>query len=209
MSENEIVVENTVQSEPEKEPSKGQKFKAGLKEWFRKKIVALKRKPNVIPLLFFVITSVAYLLTLGSFSQAALVKYPNGQLLGFPVFVNVLLSLLIVVLHMNAFPKRSKKISIPNYVLVYVFAAIMVAMDVVYYIKLNEVIAADTGATGVLDSVLITSLNMSIAHIVLLGISLIVLATLPLYKKLIMKINTSKTLEASQLNEQIDTEEDV
>ena len=52
------------------------------------------------------------------------------------------------------------------------------------------------------------SLNVSIVHIVFMGISVILLATLPLYKKLIMKINTKKVVEGTEMTEEIDTAEE-
>ena len=50
-------------------------------------------------------------------------------------------------------------------------------------------------------------LNLDIAHMVFLGISALLLATLPLYKKLIMKIDTSKVVESTEIKEVIDTED--
>lgn len=189
---------------PEKKSNAG----AAIKEWFRKRLVALKRKTNVIPLLLFLITSLIYLMSLAPFSQTGLSEYPTGNMLGFPVFVNSLLSILIVVLHLNAFPKRSKKINLPNYILVYVFAAIMLAMDILYYIKLGQVIAADSKTLETAAEAVRSSASITIVHIVFLGISVVTLATLPLYSKLIMKINTSKEIDNSQLNEVIESEDD-
>ena len=53
------------------------------------------------------------------------------------------------------------------------------------------------------------SLTLAITHVVLVGIEAILLATLPLYKKLILKINTKKVIEENKLSEEIDTSEDV
>ena len=199
--------ENNVSVVNEETPKK-RDIGASIKEWIRKKVVALKRNTNVIPLLMFLITSLVYLLSLGSFSQTGLKVYGGGDSLGFPVFVNCLLSILIVVLHLNAFPKRSKKVNLPNYILVYVFAAAMLAMDILYYIKVCAVVAKDSKVLATAAAVVQTSAAISIVHVVLLGVSVLALATLPLYSKLIMKINTSKEVEASQLNEVIDTEEE-
>ena len=54
---------------------------------------------------------------------------------------------------------------------------------------------------------LVKALNLDIAHMVFLGISALLLATLPLYKKLIMKIDTSKVVESTEIKEVIDTED--
>ena len=57
-------------------------------------------------------------------------------------------------------------------------------------------------------SYLISALNLDVAHMVFLGISAVLLATLPLYKKLILKINTSKVVEGTNIKEAIDTEDE-
>ena len=48
-----------------------------------------------------------------------------------------------------------------------------------------------------------------LTHIVLVGLSVVLLATLPLYRKLILKINTSKVVESNELKEEIDTSAEV
>lgn len=217
MAENENVVdvpvEETAVSEPVKsperrnQPSKLSKGGAGIKEWLRKKIVALKRRPNTIPLFLFFISSMIYLLNLAAFSQTGLNVYSGGDLLGLPVFVNCLLSILICVVHLNAFPKRSKKVNLLNYILIYVFAAAMFAMDVLYYIKVLSIVEKDSLTLATAAPVVQSSASISIVHIVFLAISVIALATLPLYTKLIMKINTSKVIEESQLDEVIESED--
>ena len=54
---------------------------------------------------------------------------------------------------------------------------------------------------------LVAAMEFSITHLVMVCVSAVLLATLPLYKKLIMKINTSKELESTQLSEAIDVED--
>ena len=62
MAENENVMENEVQLQPkDSKPSKGKRFGAAVKEWFRKRIVALKRAPQNIPLIYMVIVSLIWL----------------------------------------------------------------------------------------------------------------------------------------------------
>lgn len=194
--------------ENEQPPVRKESVGAKIKEWFRKKIVALKRKTNIIPLLLFLLTSLIYLFNLAAFSQTGLTTFSNGDMLGFPVFVNCLFSILIVVLHLNAFPKRGKKINLLNYILVYVFAAVMLGMDILYYIKLSAIVSLNNQTFATADAVVSSSATITIVHIVFLGISVIALALLPLYSKLIMKINTSKEIEGSQLNEVIESEDD-
>lgn len=216
MAENENVVEVSVEEsivtekspEPEQKPSMWPQIKAGIKEWFRKKIVALKRRPNTIPLFLFFISSMIYLLNLAAFSQTGLNIYSGGSLLGLPVFVNCLLSILICVVHLNAFPKRGKKINLLNYILVYVFVIVMAIMDVLYFSKVLSIVAKDGKTLATAASVVQTSAIVTIVHLALMGIAVIAFGTLPLYSKLIMKINTTKVIEESQLDEVVESEDD-
>ena len=45
-------------------------------------------------------------------------------------------------------------------------------------------------------------------HLVFQAISIITFVTLPLYKKLIMKINTQKAVESNEITQQIDISDD-
>lgn len=202
MSENENVV-NSPAGEVKKDG-----FAAKFKEWGRKKIVSLKRKPQTIPLVFLLVSSLVYLLSLGNLSQTGM--YFQRDWSGFSIFVNTLFSILVLVLYLWTYPKRKK----PNYVmlaLVFVFIAIMITLDIVFYVQIlpryqynltDPTLAADKLAKIV--SYTKPALNASIAHIVLLAISAILIATLPIYKKLIIKINTSKVVESTEIKEQLE-----
>ncbi|MCM1438335.1 MAG: hypothetical protein NC131_03875 [Roseburia sp.] len=134
------------------------------------------------------------------------------------------------------YKKDGKKHSM-NYImlaLTFVFVLVMLLMDILYYKQLTACIAGHEAdffkdasqakmytkyfAEGVtVDSIaysadnykkhLVSALQVDIAHMVFLGISSLLLATLPLYKKLIMKINTSKVVESTEIKEVIDTED--
>lgn len=221
----------------EKKPS----FGAKAKEWFRKQIVNLKRKPQRIPFLFFIITSLIYLIGLNTTSPGPVSDFQTQPYLGLSVFIVTLFSILVLVLFMNTFPKRGikykkdgKKYSM-NFImlaLTFIFVIAMFLFDMLYYkqllgcIKGNEskffetieqankyqaYWGEDFAANPVLGSgyrpYLISALNLTIVHMVFLGISALLLATLPLYKKLIMMINTSKVVESTEIKEVIDTED--
>ena len=138
--------------------------------------------------------------------------------------------------HGITYKKGGKKHSM-NYImlgLTFAFVVAMIVFDIVYYIQLlgcidgNEIVffrnmsqarkyKAYWGEWFAQDpqldpdaykSYLLKAFDLTIAHIVLLGISAIALATLPLYKKLIMKIDTSKVVESTELKEAIDTEDE-
>lgn len=228
----EVETVNTTATETKAKPNK-------VKEWFRKQLVNLKRKPQNIALLVLAISSIFYLLSLSTLSPGPTQDFSGTTWLGFCIFVNALFSILVLVLYLGIFPKYPKVnkktgkksyISIPKIVLTVLFMAVMIAMDILYYMILigtmkgNEAKFFSTAAEaqkyiqyltpgfdvstmeGNLNAkpYLLASLSVSIAHIVLVGISAILLATLPLYKKLILKINTSKIVDFNENQEVID-----
>ena len=205
---------NEVQPSPEAEkPSKIKAFWGGVKEWFRKFTVKLKRRPMNVAFFVLIISAVVYLCSLGDLSQTALNIYVHW--LGLSVFVNTLFCILSLLLFMNSFPKRSKKPKIVMLVLLFLFIAAMIAFDLVFYINIDNAYATDLNS-GVmtpeiqarLDKYVQPALRSTIAHIVLVGLAAILTATYPLYGKLINKINTRKVIESTELKEEIDTEDD-
>lgn len=235
MAENENVLkpgeiaEELVQAEVEKDapvevteapapkPSKGKASK-GVKEWFRKKIVGLKRSPQNVALLFLAVTTVYFMLALYRISMA--IDKVAGQkgietTIGICIFVTTLLSLLVLVSFLNAFPKR-KKPNIFFIVLVFLMIGAMVACDIVYYVQMNDIMSLPDYQSTKKEVVEIISLITTgqtyiIVHVVLLGISAAVFALLPLYSKLINKINTKVELESATENMKegaIDIQED-
>lgn len=236
-AQDEVIVE---EQQPTPSDSKSNGFGAKVKEWFRKQTVNLKRKPQRIAFLFFIISSVMYLIGLNTFSPGPVKDFQSQPYLGLSVFVTTLFSILVLVLFMNTFPKRGirykkngKKHSM-NYImlaLTFVFLLVMFLMDLLYYKQLAGCIAgneqiffkdsaqaskyakylskpiSELDFTSGYKSYLVKALELDIVHMVFLGISALLLATLPLYKKLIMKINTSKVVESTEIKEVIDTED--
>lgn len=210
-------IENNIVKElpPEEQPQEkkivavGKSILSAMKEWGRKQIVILKRSPQRIPLLILVITSLLWLFWLFTFSQAV---YNSQQIkwTGIAVFVNTMLSILILPLFLNAFPKRKKT----NYVfiaLVFVFMICIVFLDILYYIQSYDFVYVQ----GQMDEVwlnrnpaFVQSLNLSIVHIVLIGVSALALALLPVYAPMIKKINTSKEVVGNDIHETIDVEDE-
>lgn len=206
---------NDVQPSPEAEkPSKFKAFWGGVKEWFRKFTVKLKRRPMNIAFFVLIISAIVYLCSLGNFSQTALNVHVDW--IGLSVFVNTLFCILSLLLFMNSFPKRSKKPKIVMLVLLFLFIAAMITFDIVFYIRTGNAYHKDidSGAlTGTaradMEKYLLPALSSTLAHIVLVGLAAVLTATYPLYGKLINKINTRKVIESTELKEEIDTEEDV
>lgn len=203
--ENEVVAEVAVESAQPAEASKKEGFGAKAKEWFRKQIVSLKRSPQRIPLLFIVIVSIIWLFWLFTFSRTAS-RFSEINFAGLAIFVNTMLSILIIFLFLYAFPKR-KKVNLIMLALVFVFMAAMIGMDVLYYTQVYKFIYIDKGVNeaGLASApYALTSMTYAIAHMVLQGVCIVILALFPVYKKLLLKINTAKVVEGNDINEQID-----
>lgn len=193
-------------------------FGAKLKEWARKKTVAIKRKPQNIALLYLAIVTVYNLLVLTVYSEAIIMYAKDVEWVGLMVFVNTLLSILVLVAYLNTFPKLKNKksktvvtmtesgiklnINIPMLVVTLAMIVLMIVCEVVYYNLMNanyieQYVNKPEQAGSAAALLIASSLRFSIAHVILLGISIVLILTLPLYRKLIMKINTSKVLESS------------
>ncbi len=213
MSENEVLTETNATPEPENANlSKGGKFVAALKEHARKFAVKLKRRPMNIAFFVLFISTAVYLLLLGSISQAGLEYAKTGVPIA--IFVNTLFGILVLLLFMYSFPKRSKKPKIVMLVFTFVFMAVMIAMDILLYVQWNkawaealEILNASQKAER--EKYIYNALNGVLAHAVLVAVSAVLTATYPLYGKLIAKINTRKTLEENVIKEEIDTSEEV
>ena len=191
MSEN----ENIVIDEPKKKFT-WSNFKAGLKEWFRKQIVNLKRRPSNIAFLFLIVSSLIYILSLGSTSQSVYSRL-GGDWMGISTFVCTLFS----VLYMNSFPKR-KKVKVVSLVLCVLSMALMAFMDIMFYIEFTGLIEGATEVHAYWD----TTINVLIVHLIFLGITALLMATMPLYKMGLMKINTRKAVESTEIKGGIDLE---
>ena len=196
--EEEVMIKDQPETQPEKQPeqpSKGNKFSAGLKEWCRKKVVALKVKPQIIPLIVMVITTVYFMLILFNMSQAVQKAAVATSATGICTFITTLLSLLYLVSFLNAFPKR-KKPNIIFIVIVGLMIAGQLACDLVYYLQMSDCIAQKPDLAADIEP----AQPLVMGHIVLLGISSVVFALLPVYAKLIRKIDTSVKLESATEN---------
>ena len=211
MADNQNVVETVEANQPEvaQEPQKSSKG-SNIKEWFRKLTVKLKRKTQIIPLIVILVTSMIYLCSIGTYSQV--VQSNDGiKNLGISMFVNTLLSILVLVVFLNAFPKR-KKPNIVYIVAVFVVLAVIIGMDLLFYMNtmnhMKDYHITDAILKAVYPEVL-KAYKLLIVHMIFVGISIVVFALLPLYKKAINKINTRKNLEENVLSESIDTSAEV
>lgn len=238
MAENEnLIVENnevvTEQPQPTPPAAENDGFGAKVKEFFRKRAVSIKRKPQNIALFYLAIVSIYNLITLTSFSNAVITNAMKVEWIGLMVFVTTLFSILILVSYLNAFPKLKQHdskvvvtmteggvklhVNLLMVAVVLLMAIAMIVCDIVYYNLMhpfyqtefvnkfdNDGVSLAYGEAGKLIN---STFGLSIAHIILLGIFLVLFLTLPLYRKLIMMINTSKVVEGNDIKEVIDTED--
>ncbi len=160
------------------------------KERWRKFLVAIKRRPQMIPLAVLVAAFVFYSLNLMHISDTtARIQGPGMGLAG---FATMLFSMLSFMCFLNAFPYR-KKPNIPMVVLMFAMLGIVIFADV-YYI--NAVLTAVTRAE---NPIVVTDSTIYIMyaewylriHIGILAAAIALTALLPVYSKWLRRIKTS------------------
>jgi hypothetical protein len=163
-------------------------------EFLRKFFVALKRRPSIIALVVLLIAFFQYSLNLTHISDTtAKIQGPGMGLCG---FATMLFSMLSLVCFLNAFPRRKKPV-ISMVVLMLLMFAVILFCDIYYS---NLITTALTRAENpiTLDASTIyiaQAYNVLQDHIVILGIGIALILLMPLYTKLLRKINTSVTVE--------------
>ena len=105
------------------------KQRGGIKEMWRKFLVALKRRPQRIPLVALAITFLYYALHMTSFSDTTAKIQGSGM--GLCGFCVMLFSMLAFMCCMNAFPYR-KKVNKPMLCLLLAMFVIIAVADYVY-----------------------------------------------------------------------------
>lgn len=170
------------------------KTSGGFKDFIRKQLVSLKKNPQFIPLVMLLASFVLYSFNLTNMSNTT--AKIQGAGMGLCQFCMMLFSLLSMVCMLNAFPKR-KKPNYPMIVLMFVMFAVIIYCDVHYT---NAIMAALTRAESpiVLDANTIyiaNAYNMLGTFIVMIGITAALVVLLPVYSKLLKKINTSVEVE--------------
>ena len=167
---------------------------SAVKEFFRKQIVTLKRNPQNIPMAMLLISFIYYSLNLTNMSNTT--AKIQGVGMGLCQFCIMLFSLLSIVCMLNAFPSRKKPVY-PMVALMFVMFGIMIYADIHFC---NGIMAALTRAESpiILDvntMYIANAYNMLQTFVVLIGITAVLVLTLPVYSKWIRKINTSVDVE--------------
>ncbi|MBR2788092.1 MAG: hypothetical protein IKE33_05915 [Erysipelotrichaceae bacterium] len=159
------------------------------KESWRKFIVSLKKRPHNIPLCMMTIAFVWYSFNLTKVSNTT--AYVNKPLMGISEFIIMLFSILSFVCFLNAYPKRQKPI-MPMVILLYVLELIVAGADVVYLSKIGQRIAE--GPIEASRNFVFQAQSMLIIHIVLVAITIVLIALIPVIGKMLNKIDTSVKL---------------
>ncbi|MCD7755535.1 MAG: hypothetical protein LUJ09_04285 [Firmicutes bacterium] len=167
---------------------------ARIREFFRRKIVSLKRNPSMIPMVMLVVAFLEFSLNLTSFSNTTAKIQGSGM--GLSQFTIMLLSILSVVCLLNSFPRR-KKANVPMIVVMFVMFAVIIFCDIYYN---NAIYAAVTRAENpiVIDSstaYISKAYSLLQVHVVLVCVTAALVALLPVYSKLLKKIKTSVEVE--------------
>lgn len=179
----------------------------GIREVIRKYMVALKRSPQAIPLVTLIVAFLMYSLNLSSIANTT--ARINGANMGQCEFVAMLFSILAFVVFLRAFSKRKKA----NKVMLGLLGgmlALLIFVDVVY---ITRIVSATTRMENkiIIDessSYITTAQNVVTLHVVLIGVTALLLITLPLYSKAIRKIRTSIDVEGNENMAAIDIDDD-
>lgn len=167
----------------DKQPSRGHEF-------IRKRLVTLKRKPQIIPMLVLVAAFIYYSFNLSSIANTTALI--NGPHMGLSEFCTMLFSALCLVCFLNTFPHR-KKVNIPMLVLTFVMLGTLIFADVYYGGRIVHALTraeSPISPTGKNAFVAVAQQVINV-HTILLGIGAALLAMLPVYAPLIRKINTN------------------
>ena len=167
---------------------------SGIKESVRKLIVSLKRSPQTIPMVMLLISFVYFSLNLTHMSDTTAKIQGSGM--GLCQFCIMLFSLLSMVCMLNAFPRR-KKPNIPMIALMFVMFGVIIYCNIHYS---NAVLAALYRAESPIKldettAYIAKAYNMLGTHIVLVIATAALVALLPVYSKLLKRINTSVAVD--------------
>lgn len=171
------------------------KIVAWLKERVRKFFVALKKNPQAIPLVALCITFVQYSMNLTSISDTT--AKIQGANMGLAAFVSMLFMILSFVCMLNAFPKRQKPKIAMMALMVVLYAAVIFA-DIHYIGRIDNALnnPANSFNEAVLEYINTAKSTLSI-HVILIGITTVLMLLEPVLAKLLKKINTSIDVEGS------------
>ena len=168
-------------------------FASTLRNGIVKKIVNLKRKPQIIPLVLLFISCIIYTFNLTCFSDVTYFvtigadanKVTMEEMFALYVFLLTLFSILNIVSYLNAYPKGKRNI------LMLVVSLVMLAAQLVLdFVCLDILNRNGFKNDPAKDIIIAKAINTTVIHIVSLVISSLAVVLLPLYHKLILMIPT-------------------
>ena len=166
----------------------------GLKESFRKLLVSLKRRPHIIPLLVFALAFLVYSLNLMNISDTT--AKIQGKGMGLCGFATMLFSLLSLLCFLNAFPHR-KKVNVPMLVLAFLMIGVLLFCDFYYLRAINNALTREQNPIEIGQTTLYiaSAQAMLLKHRIILLAGVVLTALLPVYSRLLRRINTSVSVE--------------
>ncbi len=173
---------------------KTNKTSGRMPEFCRKFIVSLKRQPSLIPFAVFIIAFLYYSLNLTHISDTTAKIQGNGM--GLCGFATMLFSMLSLMCFMNAFPRRKKPV-IPMLILMGVMLAIIIFADLHYTKLIAFALTRQDNPITIDASTVYIALanNVLINHTYILIAGVVVTVLMPVYTKLLNKIDTSFTVD--------------
>lgn len=182
--------------------------KGGMNEFFRKKIVSLKRKPQTIPLVVLAIAFLVYSLNLTQVSNTTAKIYGAGM--GLFGFGTMLFSMLSFVCFLNAYPHR-KPTNIFMLVLMFAMLVLIVVCDIFYMYRISQAVnrAVDPIAITSATIYIQKAYNMLMVHVIIVIIGAVLTLLVPVLRTLLRKIDTSLPVEENaEMGEILLSEED-
>lgn len=176
-------------------------------EFIRKRVVTLKRKPQIIPMLVLVLAFIYYSFNLSAIANTTALI--NGPHMGLAEFCTMLFSALGLVCFLNAFPHR-KKVNIPMLVLTFVILAGLIYADRYYSGRIIIALTREESPivpTGKNAFVTVAQGVLNL-HTILLIVGAALLALMPVYAKLIRKINTNVNIAGNSSMKALDLSEE-
>ena len=160
------------------------------REFYRKRLVALKRKPQLIAMLVLVAAYVYYSLNLSQIANTTALI--NGPHMGLAEFSTMLFSALALVSFLNAFPHR-KKTNVPMLVITFLMIGILLFSDYYYGSRITVALTREESPISPTGKNAFVAVAQGVirVHMVLVIIGTALLALLPVYAPLIRKINTN------------------
>lgn len=170
------------------------KAPARMPEFLRKLVVGLKRRPSIIPLLVLILAFVYYSLNLTQVSNTT--AKIQGAGMGLCGFATMLFSMLSLMCFINAFPRRKKPV-IPMIVLMCIMFVIILWCDNYYMVSIYQALTRADNPIYLDSSTMyiVKAFNMLQTHKTIELAGVIITALIPVYTKLLGRINTSIVVE--------------